>query len=130
MPIKVAFAGLGNCASSLIQGLFYYKGADPNSTIPGLMHVKFGPYHIDDIEIVGAFDVNQEMFEKDISEAIWVSPHCSVKFQEVPKMDAFVYPGPILDGVAPHMLESFNCYDSNKIKPVNVADKLKELKAD
>ena len=131
MTIRVMIAGLGNCASSLIQGLFHYKGADPNTTIPGLMHVKFGPYHIDDVKIVGAFDVNKEMFGKDISEAIWVSPHKSVKFfPNVPELDAYVYPGPIEDGVAPHMQESFNCYNPDEILPVNLAEKLKELKVD
>lgn len=128
--IKVAIAGLGNCASSLVQGLNYYKGADENSFVPGLMHVRFGDYHIDDVEIVGAFDVNSKKIGKDISEAIWSPPNSSVQFfPDVPKMDAVVLPGPIEDGVAPHMQKSFHMYDASKVKAVNVADELKKMGA-
>ncbi len=128
--IRVAIAGLGNCASALVQGVFYYQNADPSETIPGLMHVKFGDYHVGDLEFVAAFEVNKEKIGKDISEAIWVSPNCAEKFAEVPKLDAHVYPGPIFDGVAPHMRKSFKVYDENEIQPVNVADVLKETQAD
>ncbi len=128
--IRVAIAGLGNCASALVQGVFYYQNADPSQTIPGLMHVKFGDYHVGDLEFVAAFEVNKDKIGKDISEAIWVPPNCAEKFAEVPKLDALVYPGPISDGVAPHMKKSFRAYDENKVEPVNVADVLKETQAD
>ncbi len=128
--IRVAIAGLGNCAASIIQGLYYYKDADDHQTIPGLMHVRFGPYHIHDLEIVAVFEVNSKKIGKDVSEAIWESPNCVNKFSEVPKLGVIVQPGPISDGVAPHMKESFFCYDEDKTKAVNVADVLKERKVD
>ncbi len=128
--IKVAIAGLGNCASALIQGVFYYQNADPSETIPGLMHVKFGDYHVGDLEFVAAFEVNKDKIGKDISDAIWIPPNSAEKFSEVPKLDALVYPGPISDGVAPHMRKSFRAYDENKVQPVNVAEVLKETGAD
>ncbi len=128
--IKVAIAGLGNCASALIQGLEYYKDADENDFVPGIMHVKFGPYHIRDIEIVAVFEVNRLKIGKDISEAIWQPPNVCNKFADVPFKGVTVLPGPIADGVAPHMRESFYCYDENEIKPVDVAQVLKDTKAD
>lgn len=129
--LKVAIAGLGNCSSALIQGLSYYENADENSSVPGLMHVKMGDYHINDVEIVGAFDVNEKKIGKDLSEGIWQSPNCAVQFhKDVPKLDANCYAGPISDGVAEHMYKSFHAYDESKIKPVNIADTLKELSAD
>ncbi|MFW9928903.1 MAG: inositol-3-phosphate synthase [Candidatus Thorarchaeota archaeon] len=133
MPkIRVAIAGLGNCASSLIQGLTYYHDADPSERIPGLMHVKFGDYHISDLEIVGAFEINSKKIGKDIAQAIWEEPNCTTKFcNDVPKnLNAFVEPGPISDGVASHMQKSFSVYDETSTHPANIVDKLKEWKAD
>ncbi|MDU7504314.1 MAG: inositol-3-phosphate synthase, partial [Corynebacterium kroppenstedtii] len=69
-PIRVAIAGVGNCASSLVQGVEYYKDADPEETVPGLMHVKFGDYHVGDIEFVAAFDVDAKKVGTDLSDAI------------------------------------------------------------
>ncbi|HKZ39312.1 MAG TPA: hypothetical protein VJ044_00030 [Candidatus Hodarchaeales archaeon] len=130
--IRVAIAGLGNCASSLVQGLHFYKDADPNKHVPGLMHVKMGPYHVSDVEVVGAFDVNEKKIGKDVGQAIWEPTNCTAKFcDDVPaKTGAMVVPGPISDGVAPHMKNSFFTYDETKTKPVNVADQLKEWKTD
>lgn len=129
--VKVAIAGLGNCASSLIQGLHYYKNANEKDFVPGLMHVKMGDYHINDVEVVGAFEVNEKKIGKDLSEAIWQSPNVAVPFyKDVPKLDATVYPGPISDGVAKHMFKSFHAYDEKKLKPVNLVDTLKEMGAD
>ena len=129
--LKVAIAGLGNCASSLIQGLFYYQNADENTSVPGLMHVRMGDYHINDVEVVGAFDVNERKIGKDLSKGIWESPNSSVQFfKDVPTLNANCYPGPISDGVAKHMYNSFHVYDESKIKPVNIADTLKEIGAD
>ena len=73
--IKVAIAGLGNCASSIIQGLYYYKDAPDDEIIPGLMHVRFGPYHIRDIELVAVFEINSKKIGKDVSEAIFEPPN-------------------------------------------------------
>lgn len=128
--IRVAIAGLGNCASALIQGVHYYRNEKGDTTVPGLMHVKFGEYHVNDLEFVAAFEVNKDKIGKRINEAIFVPPNCTPKFSEVPATDAIVYPGPIFDGVAPHMIESFHCYDENEVKPVNVAKILQDTKAD
>ncbi len=131
MPkIKVAIAGLGNCASALIQGVNYYSNEKEDSGVPGLMHVKFGDYHVRDLEFVAAFEVNKEKIGKKISDAIWVLPNCTPKFSEVPETKGIVYPGPISDGVAPHMVKSFRTYDESKLKPVDIVKVLKESKAE
>lgn len=128
--VRVAIAGLGNCASSIVQGLFYYADASSEDQVPGLMHVQFGPYHIKDVEVVAVFEVNTLKIGKDVSEAIWQHPNCAVKFCEVPHMGVKVMPGPIGDGVADHMRESFHVYDENVVKPVDVAQVLRDTKAD
>jgi len=125
--VRIAIAGLGNCASALIQGLEYYKNAKEEDFVPGIMHVKFGPYHIRDVEVVAAFEVNKLKIGKDISEAIWQPPNVCA---DVPHKGVTVLPGPISDGVAPHMRESFYCYDENEIKPVDIAQVLRETKTD
>ncbi|WEU41108.1 MAG: inositol-3-phosphate synthase [Candidatus Odinarchaeum yellowstonii] len=128
--IKVAVAGLGNCASALIQGIEFYKNIKGSEKIvPGLMNPSIGGYLPKDIEIVAAFDVNRNKIGKDISEAIFID-NCVVKFADVPKKGVKVVPGPILDGVAPHMVKSFNCYDEKEMKPVDVAEHLKEADAE
>src|SRR5512139_4141086 len=125
MPeIRVALVGVGNSASALIQGTQYYKDAKENETVPGLMHVNFGGYHIRDIHIVAAFEVNKDKIGKDLSEAIWVKPNCCYKFADVPKLDVTVSPGIILDGVAPHMRETFNVYDDAKTSKDSVVKTL------
>jgi len=128
--IRVAIAGLGNCASALVQGVHYYRNEKPDTRVPGLMHVVFGDYHVGDLEFVAAFDVNKQKIGKKISDAIWVSPNCTPKFSEVPDIDVIVQPGPIGDGVAPHMMESFHCYDPKEMQPVNVAQVLRDSQAD
>jgi len=127
--IKVAIAGLGSCASAIIQGLHYYKDAADDAVIPGLMHARFGPYHISDIDIVAVFDVNTNKIGKDVSEAIFAKPNAARKFADVPHLGVEVLPGPILDGVAPHMRESFFCYE-NDDDAVDVATVLKDSGAD
>jgi len=129
MKIKVAIAGIGNCASALVQGIEYYKNSNPKSTIPGLMHTDINGYKIKDISFVAAFDVNQLKIGKDLSEAIFAEPNCCVKFADVPKNGVKVLPGPILDGVASHMNEPFKAY-SQDADPVDVAEVLKEVDAD
>jgi myo-inositol-1-phosphate synthase len=128
--IRVAIAGLGNCACALIQGVHYYRNEKPDTRVPGLMHVKFGDYHVNDIEFVAAFEVNKEKIGKKISDAIWESPNCTPKFSDVPDIDVIVQPGPISDGVAPHMIDSFRCYNESEMKAADVAKILKEVKAD
>jgi myo-inositol-1-phosphate synthase len=128
--IRVAITGVGNCASALVQGVEYYKDAKEEATVPGLMHVNFGGYHVRDVKFVTAFDVNKKKIGKDLAEAIWADPNVCVKFAEVPKTGAKVLPGPILDGVAPHMKEPFNTYDETEIEPVDVAEALMEAEAE
>ncbi len=131
MPeIRVAVAGVGNCASALIQGVEYYKDAKENVTVPGLMHVNFGGYRIRDIKFVAAFDVNNNKVGKDLSEALFAETNCCAKFTHVPPLGVKVSPAPILDGVAEHMREAFRVYNANEIKQVNVEEVLKETKAD
>lgn len=128
--IRVAIAGLGNCAASIIQGIYYYKDVPDTETIPGLMHVRFGPYHVSDIDIVAVFEVNTNKIGKDVSEAIYGAPNSVRKFAEVPHQGVTVLPGPISDGVAPHMRKSFYCYDEKQTEAVDVAKVLKETKTD
>jgi len=127
--IRVAIAGVGNCASALVQGVEYYKNVTEEVKVPGLMHVNFGGYHIRDIRFVAAFDVNKQKIGKDLGEAIFVEPNSCAKFATVPKLEVKVLPGPILDGVAPHMKKAFKSYEEIKVKSVNVSDALKEAKA-
>ena len=129
MKIKVAIAGVGNCASALVQGIEYYKNAEENSEVPGLMHVNFGGYHIRDIDFVAAFDVNKLKIGRDLSEAIFAEPNCCVRFANMPNLGVKVLPGPILDGVAAHMKIPFNVYSEDE-DPANVADALEESQAD
>ena len=129
--IRVAIAGVGNSAAALIQGVYYYRNAKETDFVPGLMHVKFGDYHIRDIKFVAAFDVNKLKIGKDLSESIFIEPNCCPKFVDsLPKLGVEVLPGPILDGVGPHMREAFKAYSEDEIKPVDVADALKRARAD
>ncbi len=128
MGIRVAIAGVGNCASALIQGVEYYKDAERDETIPGVMHVYFGDYHISDLEFVAAFEVNRNKIGKDLSEAIWAPPNNCVRFADVPETGVTVQPAPILDGVAPHMYGSFHA--DKTMKPVDVAQTLKDSEAE
>jgi len=130
MPeIRVALVGVGNSASALIQGTQYYKDAKENTTVPGLMHVNYGGYHISDIRFVAAFEVNKDKIGKDLSEAIFTKPNCCVKFADVPDLCVKVSPAPILDGVAPHMRQTFNVYDDSCYEKENVVKVLRETKA-
>jgi len=128
--IRVALAGVGNCASALIQGVEYYKDTKENVSVPGLMHVNFGGYHISDINLVAAFDVSKNKIGRDLAEAIFAEPNCCAKFADVPPLGVNVSSAPILDGVAEHMKEAFNVHSGSEIKPVSIAEILKETKAD
>jgi myo-inositol-1-phosphate synthase len=130
MPqIRVAIVGVGNSACALVQGTQYYKDAKETETVPGLMHVNFGGYHIRDIVFVAAFEVNKDKIGKDLSEAIWIKPNVCEKFSDVPNLGVKVSPAPILDGVAPHMRETFNVYDGSATKE-SVVQTLKDAKAE
>jgi len=128
MKIRVAIAGVGNCASALVQGVHYYENIKEDN-VPGIMHVDFGGYHIRDIEFVAAFDVNRYKIGKDLSEAIFTEPNCCARFANpVPKLGVKVLPGPILDGVAPHMRKPFKVDLDDD--PVDVAEALRDADAD
>ena len=129
MPeIRVALVGVGNSASALIQGVHYYKNAEENRNVPGLMHVNFGPYHIRNVKFVAAFEVNKDKIGKDLSEAIFAAPNCCEKFADVPSLGVKVTGGPVLDGAAEHMKKVFNVY-KNEVGPEHVVDVLKKSKA-
>lgn len=98
-PIRVAIAGVGNCASSLVQGVEFYRNAPTDEAVPGLMHVQFGDYHVGDIEFVAAFDVVETKVGKDLAEAITAAPNCTINFAEVPPTGVKVQRGPTLDGL-------------------------------
>ena len=126
--IKVAIVGVGNCASSLVQGIHYYKDAKDNEFVPGVMHVNFGGYHIRDIEIVAAFDVNSNKVGKDVAEAIYAEPNNTTVFAQVPKLGVTVSRGPRLDGVNKYTAALVPVDD--KAKPVDVVKVLKESGAE
>ena len=98
-PIKVAIVGVGNCASSLIQGVAYYQDAEDTDTVPGLMHVRFGEYHVRDVEFVAAFDVDSAKVGLDLSEAIAASENNTITLCSVPHTGVQVQRGPTLDGL-------------------------------
>ena len=126
-PIRVAIAGLGNCASSLIQGVEYYRDADPAQKVPGLMHVQFGDYHVSDLEFVAAFDVDGKKVGQDISEAIYVSENNTLKLADVPPMGVTVQRGPTLDGMGVYYRDTIVESDA---EPVDVAQALRDARVD
>jgi myo-inositol-1-phosphate synthase len=97
--VRVAIVGVGNCASSLVQGLEYYKDATDDARVPGLMHVRFGDYHVSDIEVVAAFDVDAKKVGCDVADAIFASENNTIKFAEVAPLGVTVQRGPTLDGL-------------------------------
>ena len=97
--IRVAIVGVGNCASSLVQGRYYYENAKATDTVPGLMHVDLGGYHVRDIEFVAAFDIDKNKVGKDLSEAIYTKPNNTFVFQQVPKLGVTVERGMTHDGL-------------------------------
>src|SRR3972149_10727164 len=101
--INVAIIGVGNCASSLVQGVHFYRGADSNASVPGLMHANLGSYHISDIEVVAAFDVDTHKTGKDLSEEIFAPPNNTHKFAEVPKLGVAVSRGMTHDGIGKYL---------------------------
>jgi myo-inositol-1-phosphate synthase len=128
--IRVALVGVGNSASALVQGVQYYRDAREDETVPGLMHVNFGGYHIRDVRFVAAFEVNRNKIGKDLSEAIFTEPNCCEKFADVPSLGVKVSAAPVLDGAAPHMRETFHVYEEGEIEPANVVEVLRKSKAE
>ena len=92
-PIRVAIIGVGNCASSLVQGVHYYRNAKPGDKIPGIMHVDLGGYHLSDLEFVAAFDVDKNKVGKDLADAIYAKPNNTYRFADVPKTGVTVSRG-------------------------------------
>ncbi len=130
--IRLAIAGIGNCASSLIQGIEFYKHVD-QSKVVGLMHQTIGQWNCSDIEIVAAFDVDRRKVGKQLEEAIFAEPNCAKVFQKtVPPSGVTVQMGPILDGVAPHMSDypEDQAFRPADIRPVDVARLLHESRAE
>ena len=125
--VRVAIVGVGNCASSLVQGVEYYKDADPSARVPGLMHVQLGDYHVRDIEFVAAFDVDGKKVVRDLSEAITASENNTIKFADVPPTGVIVQRGHTLDGLGKYYLETIEESDET---PVDVVAALKETRAD
>jgi myo-inositol-1-phosphate synthase len=101
--VRVALIGVGNCASSLVQGVHYYRDAKPDDFVPGLMHVDLGGYHIHDIEFSAAFDIDTNKVNKDIGEAIYAAPNNTYRFADVPKTGAKVYRGMTHDGLGKYL---------------------------
>ncbi len=101
--VRVAIIGVGNCASAFVQGVEYYKNADPNERVPGLMHVDLGGYHISDIEFTAAFDIDKDKVGKDLSKAIWAGQNNTIKFSDVPKIGVKVERGMTHDGLGKYL---------------------------
>ena len=132
--IKIAIAGIGNCASALIQGIFYYKDVkSDDELVPGLMHNLIGGYKISDIKIVAAFDIDKRKVGKDLSEAMFALPNCTKVFcKNIPHLGVKVKMGSVLDGVAPHMKDypEDQTFVVAKQKPVDVEKELKKSGAE
>src|SRR3990172_6786199 len=127
--IRIAIAGVGNCSSSLIQGLEYYRDIKKSDElVPGLMHNSLGGYLVSDIKPVAAFDVDKRKVGTDLSKAIFSVPNCTKKFSDISELDVEVMKGKVLDGVAPHMKEYFLV--DERQEPVDVASVLKKSRAD
>jgi len=125
--VRVAIVGVGNCASSLIQGTNYYRDVEEQDRVPGLMHVKIGPYHIRDIEFVAAFDVDENKVGLDLGDAVFVEPNNTFKFSEVSPVGVRVERGPTLDGLGKYYKETI----TESGEPVtDVSETLIESRAD
>ncbi|CAN5295637.1 inositol-3-phosphate synthase [soil metagenome] len=125
--VRVAIVGVGNCAASLVQGVEYYQDADPRATVPGLMHVSLGDYHVKDIEFVVAFDVDSKKVGQDLSYAIGASENNTIKLCGVPELGVTVQRGPTLDGLGKYYLQTIT---QSEAEPVDVVAALRETRAD
>ena len=128
MPgVRVGIVGVGNCASSLVQGVEYYAKARSDERVPGLMHVDLGGYHVSDVEFVCAFDVDSNKVGVDLSEAIWVEPNNTIKFSDVPKTGVEVLRGHTYDGLGSYYRDTVT---ESEIPPVDVAGVLRDTNCD
>jgi myo-inositol-1-phosphate synthase len=125
--IRVAIAGVGNCACSLVQGIEYYRNADPNETVPGLMHVVLGGYHVGDVEFVAAFDVDAAKVGLDLGKAVFSGQNNTVKFATVPDLGVPVLRGPTFDGLGKYYRETI---EESPAEPVDVAQTLRDNNVD
>ncbi|MPZ61183.1 MAG: inositol-3-phosphate synthase [Propionibacteriales bacterium] len=125
--VRVAIVGVGNCAASLVQGVHYYRDADPDGHVPGLMHVRFGDYHVGDVEFVAAFDVDAKKIGFDLSEAIFASENNTIKICDVPPLGVTVQRGPTMDGLGKYYQETI---DESPSEPVDVVRALREAEVD
>lgn len=125
--VRVAIAGVGNCATSLIQGVEYYKNTPPEEKVPGLMHVKLGDYHVGDVEFVAAFDVDADKVGKDVAEATESGMNCTIKIADVPELGVTVQRGPTYDGLGEHYLSAI---EESPAEPVDVAQALRSANSD
>ncbi|HEY0688199.1 MAG TPA: inositol-3-phosphate synthase [Kribbella sp.] len=125
--IRVAIVGVGNCASSLIQGVHYYRDAKPEERVPGLMHVKFGDYHVRDLEFVAAFDVDGKKVGLDLADAIGASENNTIKICDVPPSGVTVQRGHTLDGLGKYYRETIT---ESEAAPVDVVGALRETQVD
>jgi myo-inositol-1-phosphate synthase len=126
-PIRVGIVGVGNCAASLVQGVHYYRDADPAQKVPGLMHVQFGPYHVHDIQFVAAFDVDAKKVGTDLSEAIGASENNTITICDVPPLGVMVQRGPTLDGLGKYYRQTIEESDE---EPVDVVAALRQAQVD
>jgi myo-inositol-1-phosphate synthase len=120
--IRVAIVGVGNCASALVQGLEFYKDASSSRKVPGLMHIRLGPYHVRDVEVATAFDVDGKKVGKDVAEAIFTEPNNTIRFADVPPLGVDVLRGPTLDGLGQYYRQEITESDA---EPVDVAAALR-----
>ncbi|WP_067831136.1 inositol-3-phosphate synthase [Actinomadura kijaniata] len=125
--VRVAIVGVGNCASSLVQGVEFYKNASPETRVPGLMHVQFGDYHVGDVEFVAAFDVDAKKVGMDLSEAIFASENNTIKFADVPPSGVTVQRGPTFDGLGQYYRD---IVEESDAEPVDVAQALRDAEVD
>jgi myo-inositol-1-phosphate synthase len=125
--VRVAIAGIGNCASSLVQGVEFYRGADPAERVPGLMHVELGGYHVGDVEFVAAFDVDAAKVGLDLAKAIHAGPNNTVRFADVPDVGVTVQRGPTFDGLGTYYRQ---VVEESPAEPVDVAAALRAARAD
>ncbi|QQN65067.1 inositol-3-phosphate synthase [Bradyrhizobium diazoefficiens] len=125
--VRVGIVGVGNCASSFVQGLTYYRDATANEPVPGLMNAEVGGYHISDIEIASAFDVNANKVGRDVAAAIWASPNNTHRFAEVAETGVIVQRGPVLDGVGRYLEDDIPIADAPE---AHVGDVLTKSRTD
>jgi myo-inositol-1-phosphate synthase len=125
--VRIAIVGVGNCASSLVQGLEYYREADARDRVPGLMHIELGGYHVRDVEVVAAFDVDAKKVGKDLAEAIVSEPNNTIRFADVPPTGVTVLRGRTLDGLGTYYREVITESDQPEADVVQV---LRDARAD